>query len=73
MRQYQRGAPSSCLHPLTTNFGPFLGPKWLTKTRNCTPVLESNWGLGLQIRVISCLSSQTPHGLSAPVALPFHH
>ena len=74
MRQYQRGAVSSCLHPLTS---PTLVPFWglmVNKNQNRTPILESNWGLGALNQGNSLpFLPQTPHGLRAPPALPFHH
>lgn len=68
-----RGGSSQLLFvpsPLT-NSGPFQGHEWLTKNQKSTPVLESNWGLGVlnQGNILPSLL-QTPLGLRAPWA-PF--
>lgn len=69
------GAPSSCLHPPhLTNFGPFLGHKWLTKTRTVLQYwrVTGGWGLGAlnQGNILPSLP-QTPHGLRASLGPPF--
>lgn len=64
------GVPSSCVHPPhLTNFGPFLGHEWLTKTRTVLQYWRVTGGPRAlnQGNILPSLP-QTPHGLSAPSA-----
>lgn len=56
--------------PRLTNFGPFLGQEWLTKTRTVLQYWRVTGGWGLQIRVLASLPSPRSTWSQGPLRAP---